>query len=262
MLDATYQILPSGRFRFKKEGIVRACKRLGFASGCISFVVIWLAPSAASAQAVPRLTGAGLFAADGGGNWGGLHYWNNVPDGFFWNLFLTQGDPATGAMLNGPDDATIAPDIPLPVGTHTFGLIGGRPLPGSGYDTGYEGLNLYLNGAAGPSISVLAPTAEPFTVSPNAAQVPDAAGNFTSGANTATFTDGAYTVQVVGLRWDNNPSAALDRVGGFNAVPDGADDLYGTMTLRVTAVPEPSAALVLFLLPAAAMFRPRRRRWP
>jgi hypothetical protein len=226
---------------------------------CVPILAALGAPSARTASAAPVLTGAGLFAADEAGNWGGLHLWNTVSDGFYWNLFLTDsGDPAGGSFLNGPTDAEIAPAIPLTPGTHSFGLLGLQPQPGSGFETGFAGLNLYFNDGAAPAISLVAPTGPAAgALSPAAGQVPGPVGEFITGAGALSYSDGQSTVTVTSFQWDTNPAFPLDRVGGFTAGPSGSPNLHGRMTLSVTAVPEPASALGLALVALAAMSRRR-----
>jgi len=219
-------------------------------------MLAWAGPVTVSAA--PVLTGAGLFTADANGSWAGLHHWNTVPRDFYWNLFLTEGDATTGPFFNGPTNAAVAPSIPLMVGTHTFGLVGETPLPGSGYETGFAGLNLYLDGATTPTLSARTPTGPARWVTANAGTVPSQNGTSIPGAGTLNFSDGQFSVEIIDFRFDTNPAVVIDRVSGADVGTASGPDLYGAVTLRVTAVPEPAA--VGALLAAGGLLIGRRRR--
>jgi hypothetical protein len=80
--------------------------------------------------------------------------------------------------------------------------------------------------------------------------------SITPGAGTLFFNDGAYNVTLTDYRWSVPGVENLDRVGAFDAAPDGANDFIGSMTLVVTAVPEPTS-LSLLAVGAALMLRRR-----
>lgn len=204
------------------------------------------------------LTGAGLFPVEANGDWGGFHLWNTVPDGFYWNLFLTDGDPATGPFVNGPTDATIAPRLTLAPGRHSFGLLAVSPPPDSGFDTGFAGLTLHFDDGATPAIAVKTATGPVGSPSGMSGTVAGPLGEALPGPGMLSYSDGQFTVEVTDFQLEARPAVSLDRVGAFDVGPSGVPNLYGQLTLLVTPVPEPTApGAVLLATVLAAVCRRR-----
>lgn len=217
-------------------------------------VLVLLASTPRGSYAAPTLTGVGVFPTSAAGQWGGLHLWNTEPDGFYWNLFLADGS-ATGPLLNGPTNDLVRPSIPLVPGTYTFGVLGERPLPSSGYDPGHAAINLYLDGANNPTLSALTETTFNNAFTPLSGSVPGPVGQPVTAANALSWTDGQYTVTLTDFDWVVNDTS-IDRVGGFDAMnPLGAPDLHGTFTLSV--VPEPGGITFVSVICTALIARRR-----
>ena len=220
--------------------------------------LLGLAGVPASAQS---LTGAMLFSTNSTGAASGGSFWNTRSGDFAFNLWLQQG----GTFVNGPSDAQAGISVPLTPGVYTYSLYG---EPGA--STGFDGINLFFDNAAAPSLSAFGPTqtgATPSTFDDDGSpQTLALDTTSTPGAGALSFQQGGNTVTLTDFTWAVPTVFNTDQVSAFTATPSGADDFVGSLTLNVTgpaaAVPEPSpcALLAIGLLPVGLTLRARKRR--
>lgn len=199
------------------------------------------------ASAAPVLTGAVLFNATGTGahDSSGIA-WNTIGGDSRYNLYFQDTTPA---FINSGDAASTSLNIDLTPGSYFLNIFG---RPGADPTNGFVGLNLFFDGATvTPDISAF--NAIDGAGSPTATAATtlrlDAATSVT-GSGTLSFTRSGNTVTLSTFLW-NRPSAVFgDPVAGFNNVPDGLNDYWGTIRLNVTEatggpVPEPSTLLLI-----------------
>jgi WD40 repeat protein len=176
-------------------------------------------------QDAVALTGAAMFAAHDSGEYSGYDYWST--GGPASKLFFKQGE----TWLNAPDCSI---NIPLTVGLHTF-----RFFVEPTYSYNPLGLNLFFDGQTKtPGISAVT-TAEkvrgerrPFAAGRgNTMRVDDGP---TTGAGTLVYTRNDWVVELIGYRYEDPAVFKQDFVSHQGMLPDGAPDVVGTITLRVT----------------------------
>lgn len=218
--------------------------------------------STASAHADFVLTGMTVFGADSTGGAAGVNRWNTTSGDVHYNLYLTNpGEPTTGSFVNSGDSASLAPSITLSNGSNSIFVFG---APGS--EAAFFGANFYFDGAATPGISVFAETnfasAPPFPsfVANSSASTYNLDGLNVAGSGTLSFTNGAETVDLSEFAWSFPTAFGLDRVSPFGIGADGTNDFVGVVTFNVSAVPEPSSALLLLAATPLLNFRRNRRK--
>jgi hypothetical protein len=220
-----------------------------------SFLVFF----ATSAQADIVLTGMTVFGANSSGDTVGVNRWDTSSSVPNFNLYLTNpGQPIAGSFANSGDGANLAPSITLATGSNSIFVFG---TPGVFAD--FFGANFYFDGASTPGISVFAEpnssSTPPFPdfFANSSALTYNLDGSSVAGSGTLAFTNGTETATLSQFAWSLPTTFGLDRVSAYDIFPDGADDFVGVLTFNVSAVPEPSSALLLL---GATPFLAFRRR--
>lgn len=151
---------------------------------------------------------------------------------------MFTGSTSSPTFLNGSPsvtDGSLAPNVTLVAGTNTVQFV-----TNSQHDT-YTGINLFFDGnLTTPVISaVVGNNVSPgvlYSVGSGITTWGEGANAF--GANSFSYTTGGVTITLTGLTLLSPPST-YDLVGNFKTGPDSNYDNFGTITLVVTAVPEP-----------------------
>ncbi len=251
----------------KPQILTRRVKQLT----CALVVLSCLAAFVGHTRADVSLTGLKWFAADSAGNHAlPASAYTFVPNGGTYVLWVTAGgfvDP----FINGPDRNSAGISAPLIPGSHTFsiftetGLSEGQsvwpgPIPP------FTGLNLFFDGnASNPGISVFAPIKlsqnGPFPqFALNSGSTPNLSGGASvSGAGTLTFLDGTTEVALTSYFFSDPRVYNIDRIGNFDATPDGNREYVGQFTLNVTTVPEPGTLSLLCMAMIAFVYSGRQR---
>lgn len=200
--------------------------------------------------------------------------WDTIGgDNLVSNLYLIRepSDLATDPFINSGNTAP-TPNVPssaaisesLSIGSHRFAIIGfgadAAALPRAGMNlffnnnnvnpgiSAYTALSFTAPPAAGPGFSAIPATSRTYA-DPFLSPQPLASG-------TLSFTSGNETVTLTDFRWYDVNVFDLDRVGSFDANPDGPlgsgfpKDVVATFTLQVSssaAVPEPSPVVLVAL---------------
>jgi hypothetical protein len=186
------------------------------------------------AKAQPTLTGLTIYGADPSGTPDWINYWNTRGPDYVSNVYLFTGSTNSPTFLNtGNDDASLNPNLPLPLGTHVFQFVGDTAV------TNHLGLNLYFN--------------NDFTNNRITAVVPiDGSANFTvvpkTVANTVglpydprqssgslSFVQGGYEVTL--SAFSVSPPPNIDLVSYNSTSPGHLLDTIGSLTLTVTEAP-------------------------
>jgi len=215
----------------------------------------------ASAQ---TLTGSELFGADAGGNFNGVEAWTTALGNGITKLWTYQGTTLRNASVTDPT-LTFA----LTPGIYTFGIYGSNS---QNYD--FRGMNLFFDGqTTTPGISVKANTlvsaSDTSVFTANGGNTLALSGTSfigTPGANSLTFLDGAFTIQLTAFSWTKPSVNNIDRVSTYAATPDGTPDFVGSYTLKVTnasPIPEASSFIslgLLLVLGMGALTVSRRRK--
>jgi hypothetical protein len=236
-------------------------------------IVLVLCPTSLNAGAVD-LTGLYLFAADASGNDVPPNAaYTNVPNNGTYVLWTAAGG-YNAPLLNGPhrDDAAIS--VPLLPGSHLFSVFSAAGISeGQSIFPGpippYFGLNLFFDAETlTPGISVFAATnfsaPGPFPVfSVDAANTPDLTGaHNVPGAGSLTLFRSGYTITLTGFVYSQPLVYNIDRIGNFDASPEGNREYVGQFTLdvEVAPVPEPRYLMPLGVLLLLLTSLLRRRR--
>jgi hypothetical protein len=207
---------------------------------CIAVLAAMLVAGEAATADV-ALTGLNQFSAGSGGATGG-QFWNSLGGDGVFNLYAIASHDIDGPFINSGNAAAASINVPLTVGTHQFTIYG---QPGGA--ASHAGLNLFINDAAAPAISVFAPH-NSSDIAPNfSASTRSLTGTIVAGAGTLSFTLDNLTVSLTDYIW-TSPGQSLgtrDRVQATNNAPGNGNDLLGQFTLVV--VPEPATIMLLGL---------------
>jgi hypothetical protein len=218
-------------------------------------LAILLVVAGTQAQAA-TLTGMVLFEADSPGGFTiGHSLWNTTGGDGAENVYLQWG----GNWLNTGNDAVASPNFTLGPGTTTIQFYAdGAPLGN------WDGINLFFDGQATPSITVLL-NRDAVTFGPNSADPTPGLlypGVLSNTAMSASFTTSGQTITLtsasVGFSEQDIVQAVDDSPGGSN------NDVAGTLTLDLTTsgtVPEPgSLGLLLGGIGAIGLLIRRRQK--
>ena len=207
----------------------------------------------ASASAGIFLTGISQVGVSSTGENGGSPIWNTLGnENSFANLYVTQPNSTyTSAFINNGNGSGTSISYDLTPGTYQFFISSDSFAVNN---PGYYAINLFFDGnALTPGITgYSARDSSSVVVVPSrfTTQALDGATSAPS-AGTLSFSSGGLLVTLVEYGFGMPGvfgGTGIDRVGSQNDLPDLALDGIGTLTLNVTAVPEPPAcAAVLFL---------------
>jgi len=162
----------------------------------------------------------------------GVDFWDTNPGGVY-NLGVYQNlSPQRGAT-----DSGAAVDIPITTGTYTFELAG-EP----GVDRPFFDLQIYLDSAPLPQLSVLVPESLPNQISSSFSANPGLGG--------ISFNNGTNTFTISSFEWLKPTVYNIDLVGPYTLGADGTTDYIGVFTLNVAqsiseSVPEPATLALL-----------------
>lgn len=216
-----------------------------------------LAAIASSLNADVILTGASVFSTDASGSFTPPNVWNTVPGDKWYNIYFTAANSGIGgAFLNTGDDGNTNLSIDLSAGTDQFYLFAD---PGLG--SHYEAINLFFSGNTGqPTLSAFAPletslTQPLFTANTSASTLALNGSTSVAASGQLSAVIGNHQVTMTDYSWSVPSVYGLDRVSEFDSIPDGINDFVGTLTLKVTAVPEPAGPALLALGTAFFMLR-------
>lgn len=215
--------------------------------------LLLLGTTALPAQSV-LLTDIVVYSTDASGNATGAGF-STDPGTNSYSLFARSG----GAWLDGGKSGP-APSIDLSSpGTYTYSLYMDSYGGGLGANTN-AGISLYFNGVtANPGLSALIPY-------PNSSSAPTASSatvnnvffsGFVAGAGTTTFVSGSTLVTLTDFTYSQG---AVDLVNRNTAVPGDWNDLVGSITLQVAAVPEPASYVAIISLGALGFVGWHRRK--
>jgi len=193
----------------------------------------------ATTSRAANLTGAWIFNSDATGQKSGITAWETVPANSIFNIWITSGLPEKGGLtnrfLNGPDDPSVSPDLPLHPGTNHFTFFG-TAVAGTTLDN--AALNLFLNGHVAPDLSVFAPPrtsdAVPVFQVNNASATPNLNGSLVPASGKTNFVEGLYTVALTEFSFAVPSLYQIDRVNAVATVADQQLDFVGTLTLVIS----------------------------
>lgn len=199
------------------------------------------------AHANPVLTGSVVWQSQqSDGQYAG-NYGNTLGSDSVYNVYFRD---ALG-WINSGNGANASLNLLLNPGIYTFEFWHSQ-----GINQGYGAMNLFFNGNnSTPGISVATPMNTVnnfFAISTNYTLPLDCQSlSFVPGSNSLIFVDGNFVVALTDFRYhdpfDPNDPYVKDLVSPYNNVPDGWTDFYGSLTLNVTAAPEPATMLLLGL---------------
>jgi hypothetical protein len=210
------------------------------------------------ARAQLTLTGVVAYSADNTGLQSGIYWWDSLTGGVA-NVYLFTGTPGSPAPFLNSGNFTPA-SYNLTEGIHTIRFAVNYDHTAVGGPVGdYIGLNFYFDGDTfNNRISVVVPTSGSAPVT--AIGSVNTYGNYghLTGAGTALFTSGGFTAEVTALQMTEG---TFDIVGYTSTGPSGDfNDLVGSFTFTVTAVPEPGTYAAVAGLGALGVAWLRRRR--
>ena len=221
----------------------------------VAAVLLALLPSKSHGEII--LTGLTVYSTFADGNFRNLDFWDTSADNFAFNVYLTSPNAGiNGPFANASDGAALAPNISLPLGTHTLFMFG---EPGRRGD--FYGANLYLDGDHDePAVSVFAElntsTTSPFPpIAPTAGETYHLTGERLPGAGTLSAVSGGEVLTVTEFFWAPPETFSLDRVMSRDLGTSGMLDFVGMMTVEITEVREPgtymslAVAMLLVALP-------------
>lgn len=192
---------------------------------------------ATSAEAQNSLTSGSAYTTwyTGAGSPDG-HIWDTetLPSNNRWNLFFNESADGTGAWLNPGVTLTHM----LSPGTHTWYLF----AEGSGTQATHVGVSLFLNGMSTPTLSALnswqglgAPSGNEGSLTTGGSD-PVLAGPISTTLNGQLVTITGFTFGF---------ASGKDLVGQQALGVSGTADYTGSLTLRVSTVPEPGTVILL-----------------
>ena len=201
-----------------------------------------MAVGAAQSEAAVRLTALQMISTEADGKIQGVggHRFKTANHGGQPCLYLIEGDDLNGAIINGPGAAENGVNLSLSVGTHTYTVYAENY---NAYSWNNYSLNLHFDNSNLPNISVLAPLNNNSTqffppFAPNSEFTEDIQGHSVKAPNTLEYKAGATTVKLTGFHVSAPAVYAKDRVGPFEAKPNGKFDYIGQFTLEITAPPQ------------------------
>lgn len=187
----------------------------------------------AALRGEPKLTGATLYSADPGGVPLGISLWNTVGGDGIFNVYFFEGSFDAPVFLNRGDLTTSAA-LKWPMGPGEVEL----GFAASTTPHGYVGLNLYF-GTNRISAFRAVDHSSVFWVLPSDTPTFGLSG-IEKGSGTLSVRVEDLVVTLLDFTLDLPPR---DRVGDFDANPDGAPDTVGHIRLRVDAKPEVSLVI-------------------
>ncbi|MCC7476786.1 MAG: PEP-CTERM sorting domain-containing protein [Pirellulales bacterium] len=203
------------------------------------FALLLVAGKSAIAGAI--LTGLIQFSANPDGSTGS-QYWNTLGGDGIYNLYTIASYNIDAPFINSGNGAAASINVPLTVGTYPFTIYG---EPGSA--STHAGLNLFINSAIAPAISVFAPHNSSAFAADSSVSTRRLDGGIVPGAGTLNFTVDDLTISLTDYIWAS-PGQSLgtrNRVIAYNNTSGGGNDLLGHFTLVV--VPEPATIVLLSL---------------
>ena len=241
-----------------------------------------VAVSALQLSAQATLSGITIWESNASGAWLQTSYWNTLgwegppeaPAGgdanTVSNAYLFTGTVGSPSFINSANsNSSLNPNQSLSAGTYTFGIAGNNS---AGTDT-YVAINLYFDGNLGANrISAVVPKngTSNFSVISAATTTFGETGNTgpgVTGAALLSYTSGGYTITLTDLSFLPRGSSP-NLVSMFSVGPGGyaqagdydySPDTIGSMTLTVTAIPEPASCTAWVGL--AALGLAVWRRW-
>jgi hypothetical protein len=214
-----------------------------------------LAPVLANAALLTDVT---VFSSNSeGNNWNGL-IWNtqgedtDLPAPGRWNLYVTA-DPlsdTTPTFVNSYNDSRTRVSLPLMLGDNMFSIYGDGVNVTFDLQQNFV-LNLYFDGAQGaPGISGVQNLNNSNLVAAGHSNGLDIFGN--SGqqeAGTLSVVRASQLIALTAFSWVTNDTRDVVWPYHANDAPysngDGSPDYYGTFTINVRAVPEPTTLALL-----------------
>lgn len=215
---------------------------------------IFAASLVVPASAQVSLSGASAWTSDSTGT-RGVGYWDTV-EGIYGNVYFFTGTTGTPTFLNsGNTNASLVPGVSLATGANLVQFAANSTQPS------YTGINLFFDGdLTQPRISGLVQNGGTTSFSPvTAATTTWGEGVSTNGAESFSYTTGGFTVTLTSLS-ALSASSSLDLVGNFVTGASGEFDTVVSMTLVVSAVPEPATCAALAGLAALGIAAYGRRR--
>ena len=173
-----------------------------------------------------------MGASDGTPNW--THYWNTLGPDYCSNVYLFTGSTNSPTFLNtGNDDASLNPNLPLPLGTHVLQFAGDTDA------SGYLGMNLYFNNDfTNNRITAVVP----IDGSTNFSVVPRTVNNTVGlpytpqrSSGSLSFVQGEFIVTL--SEFSVSPPPNIDLVTYDSTSPGHLLDTIGSFTLTVTPAP-------------------------
>ena len=205
------------------------------------------------------LSGASMWAANSAaGDAAFSSYWDTVGAGNstgIANVYLFTGSIGSPTFLNSGDTNTsLNPNLSLTAGTYVIYFAGYTPL-GS-----YAGINLFFDGdLVDNRISAVVhyDGSNNFSVISGATTTSGENGVHIAGSGSLSYTAEGLLVTVTGM--GGGPSSP-DLVSYFSTLPSGGGSTVASMTLTVTAVPEPAsfATLCGVAVMTTALFRRKK----
>jgi uncharacterized protein (TIGR03437 family) len=170
-------------------------------------------------------------------------------------LYVIEGEDLNGSFINTPCPGRNGVNIPLSVGTHRYTIYAQNA---NSYSWNNYALNLHFANSNAAQVSVVAPLNSTSTQffppsRPNGEFTDDLQGQSVKAPNTLEYKSGQTLVRVSSFHISNPTLFNKDRIGPFEARPDGTPDYVAQFTIEVEAPPQISAGGVV----NSASFEPK-----